>query len=31
MLIAQARVENLVFLTADKAARAYGDFVRLVL
>jgi PIN domain nuclease of toxin-antitoxin system len=31
MLIAQARVENLVFLTADKAVRAYGDFVRLVL
>jgi PIN domain nuclease of toxin-antitoxin system len=30
MLIAQARVENLVLLTADDLVTAYGDFVRLV-
>jgi PIN domain nuclease of toxin-antitoxin system len=30
MLVAQARVENLVLLTADKRLSAYGDFVRLV-
>jgi PIN domain nuclease of toxin-antitoxin system len=30
MLVAQAQVENLIFLTADDAVAAYGDFVRLV-
>ncbi len=29
ILIAQAKAENLVLLTADSAARAYGDFVLL--
>jgi len=29
MLVAQARVENLVLLTADSVVAAYGDFVRL--
>lgn len=29
MLVAQARVENLIFLTADGIVAAYGDFVRL--
>jgi PIN domain nuclease of toxin-antitoxin system len=28
MLVAQARAENLVFLTADDVVGAYGDFVR---
>ena len=27
--VAQARVENLIFLTADGIVAAYGDFVRL--
>ncbi len=30
MLVAQARVENLILLTADDVVTAYGDFVRLV-
>jgi len=30
MLVAQAQVEDLVFLTADNSIAAYGDFVRLV-
>jgi len=30
MLVAQARVENLILLTADDRVAAYGDFVRLV-
>lgn len=30
MLVAQAYVENLVFLTTDDTATAYGDFVKLV-
>jgi PIN domain nuclease of toxin-antitoxin system len=30
MLVAQARYENLVLLTADQAVSTYGDFVRLV-
>ena len=30
MLVAQAKVENLTFLTADDLMAAYGDFVRLV-
>jgi PIN domain nuclease of toxin-antitoxin system len=30
MLVAQAQVENLIFLTADDLVTAYGDFVRLV-
>ncbi len=30
MLVAQARAENLILLTADDRLRAYGDFVRLV-
>ena len=30
MLVAQARAENLILLTADSAVTAYGDFVRLV-
>jgi PIN domain nuclease of toxin-antitoxin system len=30
MLVAQARLENLVLLTADDPVTAYGDFVRLV-
>ena len=30
MLVAQAQVENLAFLTADEALAAYGDVVRLV-
>ena len=29
MLVAQAKVEGLVLLTADSAVAAYGDFVRL--
>jgi hypothetical protein len=29
MLVAQARAENLVLLTADERVPAYGDFVRL--
>ncbi len=29
MLVAQARAENLILLTADSALSAYGDFVRL--
>ena len=30
MLVAQARTENLILLTADDPMTAYGDFVRLV-
>jgi PIN domain nuclease of toxin-antitoxin system len=30
MLVAQARAENLILLTADNGVTAYGDFVRLV-
>ena len=30
MLVAQARVEDLILLTADDPVTAYGDFVRLV-
>jgi PIN domain nuclease of toxin-antitoxin system len=30
MLVAQARAENLILLTADKGVTPYGDFVRLV-
>ena len=30
MLVAQARAETLILLTADSAITAYGDFVRLV-
>ena len=30
MLVAQARVENLILLTADDLVAAYGDFIRLV-
>jgi PIN domain nuclease of toxin-antitoxin system len=30
MLVAQARYENLVLLTADQVVSTYGDFVRLV-
>lgn len=30
MLVAQARSENLILLTADDRVTAYGDFVRLV-
>jgi PIN domain nuclease of toxin-antitoxin system len=30
MLVAQARTENLILLTADDRVTAYGDFVRLV-
>ncbi len=30
MLVAQARAENLIFLTADAGVAAYGEFVRLV-
>jgi PIN domain nuclease of toxin-antitoxin system len=30
MLAAQARAENLIFLTGDDVVSAYGDFVRLV-
>jgi PIN domain nuclease of toxin-antitoxin system len=30
MLVAQARVESLILLTADEQVSAYGDFVRLV-
>ena len=30
MLVAQAQLENLVFLTADDIVTRYGDFVRLV-
>lgn len=30
MLVAQARAENLILLTADHRVTAYGDFVRLV-
>jgi PIN domain nuclease of toxin-antitoxin system len=29
MLVAQAKTENLMLLTADSAVAAYGDFVRL--
>jgi len=29
MLVAQARAENLILLTANSAVTAYGDFVRL--
>jgi PIN domain nuclease of toxin-antitoxin system len=30
MLVAQAKSENLILLTADKGVTLYGDFVRLV-